>query len=128
MLLSFIFYLLPQNLGKYLMHFKLNVTNLYGIRFIGNRIGNHVNGILGRLVHSLLACKAFAPAIALLQLLPNGYSLAARILFQIRNVDKWSELLIRVRCDSGGPLFFGHIIFSVYMGYLLFRTPCLYHH
>jgi len=52
--------------------------------FIGNKLGTYTQGggasTLGRLVASLIAFKAVSPAIALLQFLPNGYSVAARLI------------------------------------------------
>lgn len=47
--------------------------------FVSLKLGAHTHGTLGRLVSSLVNLKATSPAIALLQLVPNGYSVAARI-------------------------------------------------
>ena len=48
---------------------------------MGLKIGAHTYGMLGRLVSSLITVKATSAAVALLQLVPNGYAIAARILF-----------------------------------------------
>lgn len=51
--------------------------------FVGLKLGAHTYGMLGRLVSSLINLKATSPAIALLQLVPNGYAIASRIYYLV---------------------------------------------
>jgi len=48
--------------------------------FVNLKLGSHTYGVLGRLVSSLINLKATGPAVALLQMVPNGYAIAARII------------------------------------------------